>query len=187
MMMGCRFGLGGKVVAVVVVVAGKEVGGWVAVVVPVLVVLREVVLGVAVEVEAIVAALLEVGGEWIRGVVEVETDTETDDEATEGALAGLKLLDFPFGLRVVEAERREEKKLAGLEGPLVCEVLANVGDDAVAVVLVTDGAEGCPRLMEAGVSRIGAVADGIAVVLYCLLLLVFPWGSEFNQLNRERA
>jgi hypothetical protein len=137
----------------------------VAVVVVVLVVLRDVVLGVVVEVEAMVAALLDAGGVWIRGVVEVDTDTDTADEATEGALAGLKLLDFPFGLLVVDPERSDEKRLAGLAEPLVCESLANVGDDAVAVVLVTDGAEGWPRLMDAGVSRIGAAADGIVMIV----------------------
>lgn len=157
----------------VVDVAGREVGGWVAVVVVVLVVLREVVLGVVVDVDPIVPALLDAGGEWIRGVVEVDTDTDTDDEATEGALAGLKLLDFLFGLLIVDPERRDEKRLAGLAEPLVCELPANVGEDAVAVVLLTDGAEGWPRLMEAGVSRIGAVADGIAMVsiVYCSSLL----------------
>jgi hypothetical protein len=35
----------------------------------------------------------------------------------------------------------------------------------VAVVLVTDGAEGCAGLMEAGVSRSGAAEDGIVMVL----------------------
>jgi hypothetical protein len=134
-------------------------------VVVVLVVLREVVLGVVVDVDAMVAALLEAGGDWILGVVDVDTDTDTADEATEGALAGLKLLDFPFGLLVVDPESRDEKRLAGLAEPLVCGSLANVGDDAVAVVLVTDGAEGWPRLMDAGVSRIGAVADGIVMVV----------------------
>lgn len=161
----------GRVVAavvVVVLVGCEEVGGWVAVVVVVVVVLREVVLGVVVEVEAMVAALLEeeAGGEWTRAAVEVETETETEEEAMDGALEGLKGLGFGFGLLEVEPERRDEKRLAGLELPLACKLLVNVGEDAVAVVLVTDGAEGCPRLMEAGVSRIGAAADGIAMVVF---------------------
>jgi hypothetical protein len=70
--------------------------------------------------------------------------------------------------------------LTGLEGPLPPplplplalnrESLALADDEyAVALVLVTDGAEGCARPMEAEVSRIGAAADGIAMV-FC-----FEW------------
>jgi hypothetical protein len=165
---GFRFGFGGRAAAAAAVVAAVVgVGGWVAVVVLVLVVVREVVLGVVVEMEAAVAAVLEGGGEWCWAVAEVDTDTETEEEATEGALAGLKVFVFGFGLGLEEPESRDEKRLAGLEAPLVCELPINVGDDAVAVVLVTDGAEGCPRLMEAGVSRIGAAADGIVMVFVC--------------------
>jgi hypothetical protein len=94
------------------------------------------------------------------GAGEVDTETETEEEATEGVLEGLG-----FGLaRVVE--RSEEKRLAGLDGPLVwLEEVLDDGAYAVAVALVTDGAEGCAGLIEAAVRRIGAAGGGILMVL----------------------
>jgi hypothetical protein len=118
-------------------------------------------------VEAVLAA--EGGG---AAAAKVETETDTDEEATDGVLAG-------FGL-VLDRESSDEKRLTGLEGPpplplpllLNRESLALADGEyeyAVALVLVTDGAEGCARPMEAEVSRIGAAADGIAMV-FCFEL-----------------
>lgn len=109
--------------------------------------------------EVVVEAVLSGGGGWdVAAVAAAEYETDTEDEATDGELVGLDLM--------LDRESSDEKRLAGLDGPLPLplpwESLALVGDEyAVAVVLVTDGAEGCARPMEAGVSRIGAAEDGI--------------------------
>lgn len=94
---------------------------------------------------------------------EVDTDTERDEAATEGAPAAEGLEAGGFGFEAEATESRDEKMLAGLEeapdgleGPALVE-----GEDAVAVALVTEGAEGWARPMDAGVSRIGAAEDGI--------------------------
>lgn len=102
-------------------------------------------------------AVVDGGGEgW-----EVETETETDEDATEGALAeGLEAGDFGFEVADTE-ESREEKMLAGLEALDGPGRAPADGEEAVAVALVTEGAAGCARLMDAGVSRIGAAEDGI--------------------------
>jgi hypothetical protein len=125
------------------------------VVVPTWVLLRE---GRLVGLLTVVVDAVDAARRW--GAGEVETETETDEEATDGVLEG-----FGFGLALV-MERSEEKRLAGLDEPLVWlgEVLAD-GADAVAVAFVTEGAEGCAGLMEAAVRRIGAAEDGILMVL----------------------
>jgi hypothetical protein len=69
-------------------------------------------------------------------------------------------------LVVTELERREEKMLVvGL--PVLAPLLVD-GAVAVAVVLVTEGAEGCARLKEAGVRRVGAATLDDGMVFSCL-------------------
>ena len=76
----------------------------------------------------------------------------------------------------VEVERREEKRRAGLD-ELEGLVLLVEGDAAVAVALVTDGAEGCAGVMVARVRRMGAAAEGILVMFFGVFVAQ-EWNSE---------
>jgi hypothetical protein len=117
----------GRVVVVVVEVV-DEVGCWVV-----------ALLANEVLVEVVLAA-----GGGRAPIAKLETETETDEEAIDGVLVGFCL--------VLDRESSDEKRLTGLEGPLTLPLLLDweslaLADDeyAVAVVLVTDGAEGCAR------------------------------------------
>src|SRR5579884_2390515 len=119
------------------------------------------------EVVAVVVVLVVVdgGGGGAAREVTVETETETEEAATEGGTEALVR-------EVEELERREEKMLAGLWPVGVPTLLLGDGD-AVAVALVIDGAEGWarPMPMKAGIEVDEAVIAPLSFLdLYSLKL-----------------
>lgn len=91
------------------------------------------------------------------------TDTETEEAETDGGLEGCG-----FGRLIALPESRDVKMLAGLwaAAVLVPVVISAVddGEAAVAVALVTDGADGRARLIEPAMKGIGAAECDIAGV-----------------------
>lgn len=143
--------------------AEREVRAVVAVVVTAAVVavaVLAVVVVLVVTVLAVAVVRVVSGGARLRLRVGGERDDDggDDDDDDEGAVDGGGL--GAFVLEEKGPESSEENRLADVWPLLALALLLVDGDGAVAVALVTAGADGCAGPIEPGVRSIGAAIDG---------------------------